>query len=119
MNISSPKVLLRIEGFVVLAAACVAYHEIKESWLMFAALFLAPDLSMLGYLFGPRAGSVIYNIAHTYFAPFLLWTLVYLMHWPSLFPVCVIWVAHIGSDRLLGFGLKYPTAFKDTHLSKI
>ena len=119
MNICSPKILLRIDGLAVLAAACVVYHELKASWLMFAVLFLAPDLFMLGYVFGPKAGAVGYNIGHTYFAPFLLWASVYLMHWPSIFPICVIWIAHIGLDRLLGFGLKYTTAFKDTHLSKV
>ena len=119
MNIGKPKVLLRIEGLAVLAATCVVYHELKASWLMFAALFLAPDLFMLGYVFGLKAGAVVDNLGHTYFAPFLLWALVYLMHWSSFFPLCVIWVAHIGFDRLLGFGLKYATAFKDTHLSKV
>ena len=85
---------------------------------MFAALFLAPDLFMLGYVFVLKASAVVYNIGYNYFAPFLLWALVYILDWPSISPTCVIWIAHIGFDRLLGFGLKYTTAFKDTHLSK-
>jgi hypothetical protein len=80
MNICGPKVLLRIEGLAVLAAACVVYHEIKASWLMFAALFLAPDLFMFVYVFGLKAGAAVYNIGHTYFVPFLLWAFAYLMH---------------------------------------
>ena len=119
MNISSPKVLLHIEGLAVLTSACFVYHELGDSWLKFALLFLVPDAFMLGYVFGPRIGATIYNIGHTYFAPFLLWVLVYFVHQPSVVAICVVWIAHIGFDRLLGYGLKYATAFKDTHLSRI
>ena len=117
--ITAPKFLLRLEGLVVLAAALCAYREAGESWLRFALLFLAPDLSMLGYLAGPKVGAVAYNAVHSYTASFLLWLIVYFAHAPSLFGLCAIWVAHIGFDRLLGFGLKYPDAFKDTHLGRV
>ena len=86
---------------------------------MFAALFLTPDLFMLGYLFGPRAGARAYNFGHTYLAPLAMCVLAYWTNVPSLFPVCVIWVAHIGFDRLLGYGLKYETTFKDTHIGRV
>jgi hypothetical protein len=74
---------------------------------------------MAGYLFGTKVGAAIYNLGHTYAAPFLLLLGAYFAHTPAVFSICVIWVAHIGFDRLLGFGLKYPTAFKDTHLGKV
>ena len=73
---------------------------------------------MLGYLFGKKVGAIAYNSAHTYLAPFFLWALCYLGYRPSLLPLCAIWIAHIGFDRLLGYGLKYATHFKDTHLSR-
>jgi hypothetical protein len=119
MKISGPKLLLHIEGLLVLVAACILYNELGASWFQFAVLFLAPDLFMLGYLFDPKRGATIYNTGHTYAAPFLLWLVVYFAQQPALFPLCVIWAAHIGFDRMLGYGLKYDTAFKDTHLAKV
>jgi hypothetical protein len=119
MKISGPKRLLHLEGLVVLVTACILYRELGASWIQFGVLFLAPDLFMLGYLLGPARGTSIYNAGHTYAAPFLLWLVVYFAHQPALFPVCVIWAAHIGFDRMLGYGLKYGTAFKDTHLAKV
>ncbi|HSY54178.1 MAG TPA: DUF4260 domain-containing protein [Opitutaceae bacterium] len=119
MKIFSPKPLLHVEGLVVLITAGILYRELAASWLQFAVLFLAPDLFMLGYCLGLKRGAAIYNAGHTYAAPFLLWLVVYFAHQPSLFPICVIWVAHIGFDRMLGYGLKYDTAFKDTHLVKV
>lgn len=119
MKLSGPKLLLHCEGFAALVGACVAYHELGESWGHFAALFLFPDLLILGYIFGKKFGACIYNVGHTYTAPFLLWVVVYSAHRPSLLGLCLIWTAHIGFDRLLGYGLKYHTAFKDTHLSRV
>lgn len=119
MKFSGPKLLLHLEGLAALFAACIMYHETGESWGKFAALFLSPDLLMLGYIFGKKIGARVYNVGHTYTAPFLLWIIVYHAHRPSLFPLCLIWIAHIGFDRLLGYGLKYDTAFKDTHLGRV
>ena len=100
-------------------AACILYREVGASWGLFAALFLAPDLLMAGYFFGKKFGAHLYNAGHTYAAPFLLWLVGYCTHQPSLFPLCLIWAAHIGFDRRLGYGLKYDTGFKDTHLSRV
>jgi len=119
MKISEPRILLHLEGAVVLTLACILYRDLASSWLMFAALFLAPDISMLGYLFGKKAGAHAYNSVHTYLGPFFLWAIVYLAHRPAFLPFCLIWIAHIGFDRLLGYGLKYPTDFKDTHLARV
>ena len=118
MKLSEPRILLHIEGLIALLAACVAYHEFGASWGKFAALFLVPDISMLGYLLGKKIGAHAYNSVHTYCAPFLLWAFGYFANHRALLPLCVIWIAHIGFDRLLGYGLKYATDFKDTHLSR-
>jgi hypothetical protein len=103
----------------VLALAVVLYWRGGFSWVLFALLFLVPDVSMLGYLINPKIGAACYNAVHTYVGPFVL-ALVGLF---ASFPICVaialIWVAHIGFDRLLGYGLKYATSFTDTHLGKI
>jgi hypothetical protein len=89
------------------------------SWLMFAALFLAPDLFMLGYLFGNRVGARTYNLAHTYTAPLALGLVAFFAPDPMLFGIGLVWAAHIGFDRLLGYGLKYGSGFKDTDLGKV
>jgi Domain of unknown function (DUF4260) len=119
MKPSGPKVLLHLEGLVVLLAASTLYRDIGGTWGKFAALFFVPDLLMVGYCFGERAGAWIYNAGHTYLAPILFWIVLHFAHRPSLLPLDLIWVAHIGFDRFLGYGLKYPTAFKDTHLGRV
>jgi Domain of unknown function (DUF4260) len=119
VRLSGPKILLHLEGLVVLVAACVLYREFGASWIKFAVFFLAPDLFMLGYVFGKKTGALFYNSVHTYIGPFLLGSAGYLANQPALFPFCAIWTAHIGFDRLLGYGLKYESDFKDTHLHRV
>jgi hypothetical protein len=94
------------------------------SWVWFAVLFLAPDLSLLGYLLGPKAGAWLYNLGHTYALalPVLSGGLAIVLtghHRVVLLGVGLIWCAHIGFDRLLGYGLKSPEGFKVTHLGRI
>lgn len=112
-----PKLWLRLEGGVALIVSGALYAQAGLAWWLFAACFLAPDLSMAGYLFGPRAGAWTYNIVHSYVAPAMTALVCVLLQWPVT-PV-LIWTAHIGFDRLLGYGLKYPTAFAHTHLGRI
>ena len=119
MKFSAPRLLLHAEGGVVLIAACIVYAQLGASWWRFAALFLGPDLFMLGYLANARIGATLYNLVHTYVAPFILLLVAYFTHAPGLFAIGTIWVAHIGFDRLLGYGLKYPTTFKDTHIGRL
>jgi hypothetical protein len=115
----TPKFLLHLEGIVVAAAATIAYHHAGCSWLWFAVLFLAPDASALGYAAGPRTGAATYNLAHTYAVVALIWVAGHGLHWAGTTPACLIWLAHIGADRAPGFGLKYPSAFQDTHLAEV
>ena len=109
--------LLRAEGAAAAAIALLLYSQGDYSWLMFALLFLVPDLSMIGYLAGPRAGAISYNIVHTYVGPLLLTGVLLLTGGSFMLPL--IWIAHIGLDRMLGYGLKHSTSFQDTHLGRI
>ncbi len=112
-----PRGFLRIEGLAALALAVGAYLTLGGPLWLFVVLALAPDLSMLAYLAGPRFGSLGYNLVHTYTLPVALggvglWSDVRLA-----MLVAAVWAAHIGADRLAGYGLKYDSGFGDTHLS--
>jgi hypothetical protein len=109
--------LLRAEGLAVAFLSAILYARTGSSWWLFAALWLLPDLSMLGYLAGPRWGALCYNAIHSYLLPAGLATVALLLHRNALLPFALIWFNHIGVDRLCGYGLKYSTGFGDTHLS--
>jgi hypothetical protein len=115
----SIRTLLRLEAVALLVAALALYAHLGASWKMFAILFLAPDLSMLGYVAGPRIGAIAYNSAHATLAPIAVTLGGYLGNVPLAEAVGLIWLAHVGIDRALGFGLKYASAFGDTHLGRI
>jgi hypothetical protein len=114
-----PALLLRIEEASVLAAAVFVYAHLHFSWVLFAVLFLTPDLFMAGYLVSPRVGAAVYNLAHSLFTPLALFGFGYAEGRPIAMAVAIIWVCHIAFDRMLGYGLKYPTRFKDTHLQYV
>lgn len=113
-----PRLILQAEGAVLVAAAVLAYAHLGQSWLWFAVLFLAPDLSMLFYLAGSRVGAAFYNAAHTTLAAFALGGIGFVLGFDWLVAAALILAAHIGFDRLLGYGLKYGSAFGDTHLGR-
>ena len=115
----TPRVLLRIEGAFVFAIAIVLYSRLGESWWLFAVLFLAPDLSFLGYLAGGRVGAIAYNALHTIAGPILLALAGLFVPYEPAMAVALIWLAHCGIDRALGYGLKYQAGFGFTHLGPI
>ena len=114
--LGAPALILRAEGAALLAAVCTGYAVMGGSWLVFAVLFLAPDLFMLGYLTNTRIGAALYNFAHTTIVPFALIGLGLAMAAPVLTSVGLIWLGHVGFDRMVGYGLKYGDAFQHTHL---
>ncbi|HLQ65415.1 MAG TPA: DUF4260 domain-containing protein [bacterium] len=114
-----PRLLLRVESFVITAGLLVLYGRAGGSWVLFFAAILVPDLSILGYAAGPHVGAAIYNLAHTYSLPVILAGYGLLgARVPAVY-IAAIWLTHISVDRMLGLGLKYPTAFKDTHLNRV
>lgn len=115
----SMRVWLRLESLVALVLAVSLYRQQHASWLLLAILFLAPDLSMLGYLAGARIGAAAYNTVHSYILPLALTLFAILGGYRAALPYALIWIAHIGLDRALGYGLKYPSAFGHTHLGWI
>ena len=114
-----PSLFLRIEGSAVLVAALVLYFELGYEWWLLLLLLLAPDLSMLGFLAGQRVGTAAYDVAHLEALPLALAVGGYLGDSDIALKLGLIWLAHIGVDRTVGYGLKYPTHFKDTHLQRV
>jgi Domain of unknown function (DUF4260) len=113
------KTVLRLEGLALFAGMVALYGTWEGSWWVFGGLFLAPDLSFLAYLGGPRFGALVYNGAHSYLVPVPLMTLGFALEDTLILSVAMIWLAHIGFDRALGYGLKYGTGFGFTHLGRI
>lgn len=114
----APGAALRLEGLCLLVTAVALYGRTDASWWLFAALFLVPDLGMLGYLAGVRVGALTYNLTHMLSQPLLLGLASLLTGSATGLAVALVWAAHIGMDRALGYGLKYPTNFRDTHLQR-
>lgn len=112
------RLLLRLEGLAALVVSLALYGHAGLSWPIFALFLLTPDLSMLGYLAGPRAGAAAYNLVHTYTLALAVTLAGFLAALPALAAAGLILIAHIGLDRALGYGLKYSTAFGDTHLGR-
>ncbi|MDO9060647.1 MAG: DUF4260 domain-containing protein [Bradyrhizobium sp.] len=115
----SLRTLLRLEGLMLFIGMTLLYAVWEGSWWVYAILFLAPDLSLLGYLAGPKSGATLYNAVHSYLAPVALMTMGFALSAPLVLSIAMIWLAHIGFDRALGFGLKYGAGFGFTHLGRI
>ncbi|HUV32550.1 MAG TPA: DUF4260 domain-containing protein [Devosiaceae bacterium] len=108
--------MLRLEGLAVFAAATVAYWQTGGVWWVYLVLFLWPDLSMLGFMVGSRTGALAYDAVHTYLGPAVLGIAAWFLDQPAALSFAMIWSAHIGLDRLAGYGLRYPGAVHITHL---
>lgn len=110
--------ILHLEGLTVAVLATYAYARTDGSWWTYNVFLLLPDVSIAAYLVNPRVGAIIYNAAHTYIAAGLLIALGMSLL-PAMLPYGLIWAAHIGLDRCLNYGLKYPDAFKSQHMSRV
>jgi hypothetical protein len=114
-----PRRLLRLEGAAVAVTGVALYAHEGYSWILFAVLLLAPDLSALGFLAGPRIGALTYDLAHTSITPVVLGAFGVVSSSGTAVAIALIWLVHIGGDRAIGYGLKYPSGFKDTHLDRV
>src|SRR5262249_22332393 len=114
-----PRMLLRLEGAALAAAAVYAYYRIGSPWWLVCVVILAPALAFLGYLAGTRIGSIAYNALHVTLGPLICGALGFLLPQFDLISIALIWLTHIGVDRALGFGLKYKAGAGITHLGRI
>lgn len=120
----TPVPVQRLENALIAIAVLVAFLVTGAGWWWPLVLFLAFDLSMLGYLGGPRLGAATYNAVHSYVVPAglaitgLVFLAVGLDPFWALF-IGGLWAFHVGADRALGYGLKLTEGFGHTHLGRI
>ena len=110
---------LRLEGAAAFATGLAVFGAAGGPWLLALPLLLVPDVSMIGYLRGPRLGALTYNLVHNWAVGLAV---LGAGAWSGVTGVTIagaILVAHVGMDRALGYGLKLPTSFQDTHLGRI
>ena len=117
--LSKPAILLRIESAALFALSLYLYRTTGGGWGWFLLLFFWPDIGMLGFLANVRLGATLYNLTHFVALPVALAGASLVTHRSGLIGFALIWISHIEFDRALGFGLKYPTFFKDTHLQRV
>lgn len=117
--LKQPSALLRLEGFVLFAVSVSLFFHLGGTLWIFLVLLLVPDITMVGYALNVRVGAVVYNAGHTLAWPVALGGAALFTNRPEILPFVLIWTAHIGMDRMLGYGLKYPTYFADTHIQRL
>jgi hypothetical protein len=114
--LTTPRLILQTEGAALFAISLFAYAHLGNGWWLFATLILFPDIFMFGYLSNPRLGAALYNLGHTTVLPLATLAAGYMLAMPTVAAISLIWLAHIGFDRMVGYGLKFPDAFGHTHL---
>ena len=117
--VGAPKLVLRLEGATLFAASIALFAAQSQAWWLYPALLLVPDIFMLGYLRNTKLGSIIYNLGHSYPLAALVTVLGFALSSQVTIAIGAIWFGHIGWDRMFGYGLKYATSFKHTHLGDL
>lgn len=112
----APRKLLRLEAATLLVGALIAYSTTRQAWWLVPLTVLVPDFLAAGYLGGSRLGAVLYNLVHSTPLPAIMVGVGWWQARPIVLALGLVWLAHIGMDRLLGYGLKYSDNFQHTHL---
>ncbi|MGA0560533.1 DUF4260 domain-containing protein [Larkinella sp. VNQ87] len=113
------KTVLKLEEAAQFILSIVLFNQLPFTWWWFPALILVPDVSMLGYLINPRVGAWTYNVAHHKAVAIAFGIAGLWLNNPVLMLTGVILFGHAAMDRMMGYGLKYPDDFTNTHLGRI
>lgn len=113
------RVILRAEQATIFVAGVALYAGNGGPWWLLVPALLAPDLSAIGYLAGPRLGAIGYNAVHNVVLALSVLGLGWWMGAGWILLTGAVLLAHVGMDRALGYGLKLPSGFRDTHLGRI
>jgi Domain of unknown function (DUF4260) len=119
MTTGAVRTWLRLEGVAAFGAALALFGATGGNWLFIVPLLLLPDLSAAGFLAGPRVGTFTYNLAHNWVPGILTLVIGVWLASPAIILVAAILIAHVGMDRAVGYGLKLPGSFQDTHLGRM
>ena len=113
------KTIIKLEELGLFIFGIYLFSLLNYQWWWFLVLILAPDFSMLGYLFGNKSGAFLYNIFHHRGIAVLLYILGCYFKVEMLQLTGIILFSHSAMDRFFGYGLKYESGFKYTHLGEI
>ena len=111
--------MLRVEGATLFAGSPIAYSTTDQAWWLVPLTLLLPDLTMIGYLGSTRLGSYLYNLGHSTPVPAAIVAIGWWQDKSLVAALGLVWLAHIGLDRLIGYGLKYDDHFQHTHLGRL
>lgn len=118
MKASWTVLFFKLEALIAILFSLYFFHYVEGSWLLFVCLFFLADISLVGYLFGTKVGSIFYNMAHTTVGPMILGGYGFLQTNTFLISIALIWACHIFFDRLLGIDLKSSKGFKNLSKDK-
>ncbi len=110
---------LKLEEAALFVLSIIAFSQLPFAWWWYPALFLLPDVSMLGYLVNPRVGAMMYNIVHHKAIALFVCGCGFALSHQGVLLAGIILFGHSAFDRILGYGLKYSTSFQETHLGTI
>ena len=116
---SMPRIMLHLDGAGIFIASIILYAQLDLAWWIYPLLLLVPDVFAVGYLAGQEVGAFVYNIGHLYIVPIALGIIALLSGWTFGIGIAIIWVGHIAMDRAVGYGMKYASDFKATHLKRV
>lgn len=118
-NVSLPNALLRVEALALLIGGILMFARTGGAWWVFLVFLFVPDLSAIPYVINLRVGAISYNLVHTYTIPCVILIAALSSENTVFIQIAAIWLAHIGMDRAIGYGLKYASGFKDTHMQRV
>ena len=116
MTTGAVRTWLRLEGLAAFGIGLALFGASGGNWLLLVPLLLLPDVSAAGYLAGPRIGTFTYNLVHNWVPGFVTLGIGFWLESPTILVAAAILIAHVGIDRAVGYGLKLPSSFHDTHL---
>lgn len=119
MSWSQPSWFVRLENWLLFCLVLYVYLSQGFSFIWFVALWILPDVGMIGFAINKSFGTLTYNLLHTYIGPLIAFFLYVLEPNQILLQLALIWTSHISLDRFIGYGLKYKSHFKHTHISKL
>ncbi|MBF4466772.1 DUF4260 domain-containing protein [Flavobacterium sp. LC2016-12] len=113
------KTIIKLEELGLFILGIYLFSLLNYEWWWFLALILVPDFSMLGYVFDTKIGAFLYNIFHHRGIAVLLYIIGCYFKIEILQLTGIILFSHSSMDRFFGYGLKYESGFKYTHLGEI